>query len=191
MAPIGIRTLVGLPIRQSPLSWLCLEGGKQIFGGQSKELACFPGLFWLPMTKAQVKVGKAKTKEERRNRFTLLKRLDPGDPTTWSPSLNVILSIFAAFPVGLPHMMTTRTTKRTACLPYQACDFSTNKMPPCQIFIRVPGLMLPGSCWVLNYLPRPSLSPVSAPGSWVESPSRALSAWAGEWWYPNAKSKWC
>ena len=39
MAPIGIRTLVGLPIRQSPLSWLCLEGGKQIFGGQSKELA--------------------------------------------------------------------------------------------------------------------------------------------------------
>lgn len=45
----------------------CLEGGSRFWvEAVRKSHNCFPGLFWLQMTKAQVKLAYAKTKEERR-----------------------------------------------------------------------------------------------------------------------------
>lgn len=63
----GYQDFKGPPQSQVLLPWPRLEGGSRfLVEAVRKSYNCFPGLFWLQMTKAQVKLAYAKTKEERR-----------------------------------------------------------------------------------------------------------------------------
>lgn len=68
-------------------------------------------------------------------------------------------SILAALSVGLPHVVTTKTTSRTGIYPPRFVTPAERKYHLAQSFNQVPGWMLPGSC----------ASPEPAPQAWPES----------------------
>lgn len=110
------QDLNGTMAKQSPLSWPDLESGKQIFGGSSEGLAKrLSRTNWPPVTKAQVKLAKAETKEKRQNLWTHLTEKAGFHSSNNVTSILYLhpLSIFPSFSASLPHMVTKMTTSRT------------------------------------------------------------------------------